>query len=55
FLKYAETNLGVSNATTYEHKLTTQHIGPDILSEISDKTLLDIGIPTGNIICLKKG
>ena len=38
----------------YEYILTMQHIDPDILSEIGDKTLLDIGIPTGDIICLKR-
>ncbi|KAF8546997.1 hypothetical protein OG21DRAFT_1370570, partial [Imleria badia] len=55
FLKHAETDLHVQDATVYEWKLAAQHIGPDILSEIDDKTLLGIGIPTGDIIRLKKG
>ena len=33
-----------------------QHIGPDIFSEIDNKMLTtEIGIPTGDIICLKEG
>lgn len=31
-----------------------QHIGPNIISKISDKILFNIEIPTGDIICLKR-
>ena len=44
------------NATVYEQRLTAQHIDPDILSAIDDKTLTaEIGILTGDIVHLKKG
>ena len=56
FLKFAETELHVVNATVYERRLAAQHIGPDILSKIDDKVLTaEIGIPTGDIIRLKRG
>ena len=46
----------VVNATAYKQRLAVQHIGPDIFSEIDNKMLTtEIGIPTGDIICLKKG
>ncbi|KIK93716.1 hypothetical protein PAXRUDRAFT_144441, partial [Paxillus rubicundulus Ve08.2h10] len=56
FLKYAEMELHIENATMFERRLAGQHIGPDILPEIKDKILaVEIGILVGNIICLKKG
>ncbi|KAF8132039.1 hypothetical protein EV363DRAFT_1480092 [Boletus edulis] len=56
FLEYAETELHVLNATAFERRLAAQHIGPDILPEIDDKTLAsEIGIPAGDIVRLKKG
>ena len=46
----------VVNATAYKQRLAVQHIGPDIFSEIDNKMLTtEIGIPTGDIICLKEG
>ncbi|KIK91171.1 hypothetical protein PAXRUDRAFT_150098, partial [Paxillus rubicundulus Ve08.2h10] len=56
FLKYAEMELHVENATMFEQRLAGQHISPDILPKIEDKILaVKIGIPAGDIICLKKG
>ncbi|KAF9219007.1 hypothetical protein BS17DRAFT_718806, partial [Gyrodon lividus] len=55
FLKHAEKHLGISNTTTFEAALQLQGIGPDILSDVSDQTLQDIGMSTGDIIRLKKG
>jgi hypothetical protein len=55
FLQYAESKLGVRNASMYEQDLNFHDIGPDILSEIEDKTLAGIGITTGDIIRLKRG
>ena len=55
FLRYAETELHVKNATAFEWRLAAQHIGPDILPEIEDKILaMEIGIPAGDIVHLKK-
>ena len=55
FLKHAETEPGVTDAMMYEKKLLAHHIGPDIFGNIDDKTLLETRIPTGDIICLKRG
>ncbi|KAG8217194.1 hypothetical protein J3R82DRAFT_5277, partial [Butyriboletus roseoflavus] len=56
FLKYAETELHVENATVFERKLVEQHIGPDILPKIDNRILaVEIGIPASDIIHLKKG
>ncbi|KAF9238399.1 hypothetical protein BU15DRAFT_47788, partial [Melanogaster broomeanus] len=55
FLKHAEKHLGVSNVTSFEASLHLQDIGPDILPDVSDQTLKDVGMSTGDIIRLKKG
>ena len=55
FLHYAETHLGVRDATTYERELEIQGIGPDILNVVDDQMLSSMGIPTGDIIRLKRG
>ncbi|KIK78010.1 hypothetical protein PAXRUDRAFT_165131, partial [Paxillus rubicundulus Ve08.2h10] len=55
FLQHAEAQLGISNATRYEGALHMQDIGPDILPDVSDWTLQDMGMSTGDIIWLKKG
>ncbi|KAF8075920.1 hypothetical protein FPV67DRAFT_1407298 [Lyophyllum atratum] len=44
FLKYAESNLGVRDATAYEEPFQTQSYGPDILHLVDDKSLLDMGL-----------
>jgi hypothetical protein len=38
----------------FEGPLWMQDIGPDILTDISDRTLQDMGMNTGEIIRLKK-
>ncbi|KAF8836892.1 hypothetical protein BDN67DRAFT_867343, partial [Paxillus ammoniavirescens] len=55
FLKHAEKHLGVFNATAFKGTLQLQDIDPDILSDVSDQTLQDIGMSMGDIIRLKKG
>ena len=55
FLRYAERHLGVSNATMYEQDLDMHGIGPDILSQVDEKTLTDLGIRKGDIIRLQNG
>ncbi|KAF9231874.1 hypothetical protein BU15DRAFT_67972 [Melanogaster broomeanus] len=50
FLKHAEKHLGVSNATSFKAALHLQDIGPDILPDVSDQTLKDAGMSTGDII-----
>ena len=55
FLLYAGTELGVHDASQYKDALDHQGIEPDILAEMSDHILSDIGIPDGDIIHLKKG
>ncbi|KAJ8596017.1 hypothetical protein M405DRAFT_806273 [Rhizopogon salebrosus TDB-379] len=55
FLQYAEDDLGVNFATSYESSLRSIGAGPDILSEISDQELSRIGLTPGDIIRLKKG
>lgn len=55
FLHYAETHLGVRDATTYKRDLELHGIGPDVFADIDDKTLAGIGISTGDVIRLKKG
>ncbi|KAI6039442.1 hypothetical protein EDC04DRAFT_2895240 [Pisolithus marmoratus] len=55
FLHFAEVNLGICNATKYEVDLNLQGISPDILAEVDDKVLSDVGISVSNIIHLKRG
>jgi hypothetical protein len=55
FLQYAEDNLGVNYATSYESSLRSIGAGPDILSEINNQELSRIGLTPGDIIRLKKG
>ncbi|KAF9233020.1 hypothetical protein BU15DRAFT_66950 [Melanogaster broomeanus] len=55
FLEYADTQLGVQHATTYEHALRQLGAGPDILAEMSDSDLSKAGLNPGDIICLKRG
>ncbi|KAJ4463906.1 hypothetical protein C8J55DRAFT_443041 [Lentinula edodes] len=54
FLKYAEENLGVENATSHQYALQRARYGPDILSRVADAKLTDLGIPDGDVICLKE-
>jgi hypothetical protein len=55
YLEYAEQHLGVDNATTHEHRLVQESFGPDILPLISDQTLVECGVPLGDVIRLKRG
>lgn len=55
YLQYAETSLGVHYALSYKPALEMHGIGPDILPEVEDKFLSDLGILAGDTIRLKKG
>lgn len=55
YLEYAETNLGVRYASSYKAALELHGIGPDILPDVDDKLLADLGISAGDVIRLKKG
>lgn len=54
FLLYAETNLKVRNASQYEDELDLRGIGPDVLVDMPQHILSEVGIPIGDIIHLKK-
>ncbi|KIM74288.1 hypothetical protein PILCRDRAFT_14550 [Piloderma croceum F 1598] len=53
FLHDCKDNLGITNATQYESPLYRKLYGLDILHRVADSDLESIGIPTGDIICLK--
>jgi hypothetical protein len=55
FLKHAERNLGVLNATMYERSLQAKGYGPDVLQLATDASLESLGIPEGDVLRLKKG
>jgi hypothetical protein len=55
FLRYAEDHLGVEYATSYESPLRGIGAGPDILGEMADQDLLQVGLSAGDIIRLKRG
>ncbi|KAI6039959.1 hypothetical protein EDC04DRAFT_2602833 [Pisolithus marmoratus] len=54
YLQYVETNLGVHHALSYRSALELHGIRPDILPDVDDKLLADLGISAGNAIHLKK-
>ena len=54
FLKYAETNLGITNAQFHKTKLQEMGFGPDILHLVDDKALSNLGIKPGDVIRLKQ-
>lgn len=55
FLKYAEEQLGVDLATSYEFQMKTNGYGPDILHLVDDSKLVGIGLSQGDAIRLKRG
>jgi hypothetical protein len=55
YLEFAEQHLGVNNATIHEHRLVQESFGPDILPLVSDQTLVECGVPLGDVIRLKRG
>jgi hypothetical protein len=48
-------HLHIEDAKEYQAVLEQHKLGPDILPFASEKLLLDIGIPVGNIIRLQRG
>jgi hypothetical protein len=55
FLRYAEDNLGVVDATYYEMALKQKGYGPDILHLVPDESLAETGLPHGDVIRIKAG
>ena len=55
FLQHAEKNLGVTNATIYEAALERKGYGPDILHLVKDESLIETGLPPGDVIRMKAG
>jgi hypothetical protein len=55
YLTYASEKLGVRSAQDFISPLKRKSDGPDILSEVPDSDLADLGIPPRDIIWLKKG
>ncbi|KAI6000224.1 hypothetical protein EDC04DRAFT_2584122, partial [Pisolithus marmoratus] len=55
YLQFAEFHLGIQHAMSYKSALEMHGIGPDILPDVSDKLLADLGLSVGDAIHLKKG
>ncbi|KIK19815.1 hypothetical protein PISMIDRAFT_13386 [Pisolithus microcarpus 441] len=55
YLQYAETNLGVCHALSYQSAFKLHGIGPDVLPDIDDKFLAGLGLSAGDAIHLKRG
>lgn len=55
YLRYAEENLGVKNATIHEFSLASHGYGPDILEDVADSALITCGLTAEDAIRLKRG
>lgn len=55
FLDYAERKLGVAGARSHESAMSTYRYGPDILPQVPDEKLEEIGLARGDILRMKKG
>ncbi|KAI6011473.1 hypothetical protein EDC04DRAFT_2905451 [Pisolithus marmoratus] len=55
YLKFIESHLSVCHAMSYKSALELHRISPDILPDVSDKLLADLGLLAGDAIHLKKG
>jgi len=55
YLKHAEQNLGVRNASMYKRDLHDNSYGPDILHLVETQALVKLGIPAGDAVRLKNG
>jgi hypothetical protein len=53
FLEHAEKYLDVANATNYTFLLSSKGYGPDILHCIKEESLIELGIPHGDVIRLQ--
>ncbi|KDQ52188.1 hypothetical protein JAAARDRAFT_73261 [Jaapia argillacea MUCL 33604] len=54
FLRYAQEKVGVQSALSFESQLRNEGMGPDILHEIDNATLMALGISLGDVVRLKK-
>lgn len=55
FLKHAKKRLGVVNAHAYKGTFKHYYYRPDILHRVPNEKLTEIGVPFGDVICLKEG
>ncbi|EIM85429.1 uncharacterized protein STEHIDRAFT_59298 [Stereum hirsutum FP-91666 SS1] len=56
FLKYAETELGIPNATCLQFSMEAHAYGPDILDSVTDAELMsELKIKRGDVLRLKRG
>ncbi|KAI6046582.1 hypothetical protein EDC04DRAFT_2557960, partial [Pisolithus marmoratus] len=55
YLEFTESHLSVCHAMSYKSALELHGISPDILPDVSDKLLADLGLLAGDAIHLKKG
>lgn len=56
FLKYAETELGIPNATCLQFSMEAHAYGPDILDSVADAELMsELKIKRGDVLRLKRG
>jgi hypothetical protein len=55
YLEYAENNLSVSHAMSYEWPLHGKGFGPNILHLVKTEELMELGITCGNAMHLKQG
>ncbi|KAI6096257.1 hypothetical protein EV401DRAFT_1895814 [Pisolithus croceorrhizus] len=55
YLQFAESHPGVQHTMPYKLALEMHGFNPDILPDVSNKLLADLGCSAGDTICLKKG
>ncbi|KAI6099447.1 hypothetical protein EV401DRAFT_1804613, partial [Pisolithus croceorrhizus] len=55
YLQFAKSHFSVQHAMSYKSALEMHGIGPDILPDVNDKLLADLGLSAGDAIHLKKG
>ncbi|KAF8227121.1 hypothetical protein L208DRAFT_1298306, partial [Tricholoma matsutake] len=54
YLEHAEKQLGITNAQSYKVALSANGFGPDILDQVENQMLINLGILHGNVIWLKQ-
>lgn len=55
FLEHAETDLGVADATSFLYWMENKGYGPDILYEVPNGDLKELGVKPGDVLRLKRG
>lgn len=54
FLEHAEKELGVVDATLLHYQMEDKGYGPDILHEVLDSDLKELGVKLGDVLRLKR-